>query len=904
MTLASGFSLRSPVSLRPFIPALLHYSPRFTLIGSQDLNVRSPAFCSEKLILDAEMYEQFSESVRLVCDQKYPSLAREPLKEHSDKTSKPRERPPETELEPEDSNDGRQVTNNRTVRPKYRFTDLYNESTWQLGTLIKAPAYPVLEMRVANVLIYEKNTYFRRWLLSAFKTYTQCDENTARQFGALRLAAMSPFKHLEVSPLSLPHFSTSNGDERDTRINSLIASTRKALRRLSPETLPSAHRSVAYPGDRPATTKHNTVSHGRAAEPVANRGGENKKNGCPAAKPADQRHLPARFPDAKNPGVTPARNRIRFALQVEIVPDDPTSRRVISWISRFPRPCIPVLLHSHLISPSSALKTSVSRAAKISHITSVNLCLHEAEEHPESRPLAGLQKSWKCSRRLVSQKRSAACLVTYTAVGDRSGHSSRSNNVSELMPLVTHLVHEVAAKVLRQTSDVMLALLVYGEQHREINRFGLLLTSRSREPMRVIEMSMEQRRNERTGETGEPRENPQTNVHDPHVRKSGVTRPGIEPRSPWWEASGLTAQPPWPHHLRFLDSDRNKTRYTRVVIRVFFSFILRHYNLELLARASPNERGDFSRANPTFDSFHESGRKKKKKKEEPEFSLFLFPTPIGAAEEMTRGLSSRNTASSSPSALQHIACQPAAILPPFAPDSSGSRAMTACCSTRFTLIDSHNLILEAYTIPFTLVTRASITENSCAKKELNGLDIELFLSPVFALCNDHQSASTVIYLSTSPRLRQSALPFFVLDIVELRELGALNNEFLRANEGEVRRQWSSAGMRRKPANQRRRPALTRPGIEQGRDVDNSFQKKRGPRHWIFEEFIDSHHCPILKEVRRRRQLQLRNQGQRSYTLLQWLDSEVDYRTLADGRMSECPLLVWDRSYVECQVRLQ
>ncbi|KAJ8867068.1 hypothetical protein PR048_032930 [Dryococelus australis] len=67
--------------------------------------------------------------------------------------------------------------------------------------------------------------------------------------------------------------------------------------------------------------------------------------------------------------------------------------------------------------------------------------------------------------------------------------------------------------------------------------------------MRVIEASMEQRRNERAGETGQPRENPPSNGivrHDSHIRKSGVTQPGIEPRSPWREASRLTAQPQWP----------------------------------------------------------------------------------------------------------------------------------------------------------------------------------------------------------------------------------------------------------------------------------------------------------------------------------------------------------------------
>ncbi|KAJ8870250.1 hypothetical protein PR048_029271 [Dryococelus australis] len=51
----------------------------------------------------------------------------------------------------------------------------------------------------------------------------------------------------------------------------------------------------------------------------------------------------------------------------------------------------------------------------------------------------------------------------------------------------------------------------------------------------VIEMSLEQRRNERAGETRDPREDPPTNGivrHDSHMRGSGVARPGIEPGSP------------------------------------------------------------------------------------------------------------------------------------------------------------------------------------------------------------------------------------------------------------------------------------------------------------------------------------------------------------------------------------
>ncbi|KAJ8878949.1 hypothetical protein PR048_019553 [Dryococelus australis] len=57
---------------------------------------------------------------------------------------------------------------------------------------------------------------------------------------------------------------------------------------------------------------------------------------------------------------------------------------------------------------------------------------------------------------------------------------------------------------------------------------------------RVIEVSMEHRRNERTGETGDPREKPPINgivLLDSHMRKSGSTRPGIESRSTRWEAT-------------------------------------------------------------------------------------------------------------------------------------------------------------------------------------------------------------------------------------------------------------------------------------------------------------------------------------------------------------------------------
>ncbi|KAJ8868485.1 hypothetical protein PR048_030013 [Dryococelus australis] len=55
--------------------------------------------------------------------------------------------------------------------------------------------------------------------------------------------------------------------------------------------------------------------------------------------------------------------------QLGIVVDDAAGRRAFSEISRFPRPSIPALPHSHLTSPSSALKTLMLRAAQISSFT-------------------------------------------------------------------------------------------------------------------------------------------------------------------------------------------------------------------------------------------------------------------------------------------------------------------------------------------------------------------------------------------------------------------------------------------------------------------------------------------------------------------------------------------------------
>ncbi|KAJ8872327.1 hypothetical protein PR048_025931 [Dryococelus australis] len=58
------------------------------------------------------------------------------------------------------------------------------------------------------------------------------------------------------------------------------------------------------------------------------------------------------------------------------------------------------------------------------------------------------------------------------------------------------------------------------------------------------EVRMEQRQDETAGETGgKPTGRSRIVTHNFKMLKSGVTGPGIEPGSPWWEASSLTAQP-------------------------------------------------------------------------------------------------------------------------------------------------------------------------------------------------------------------------------------------------------------------------------------------------------------------------------------------------------------------------
>ncbi|KAJ8867380.1 hypothetical protein PR048_031181 [Dryococelus australis] len=100
--------------------------------------------------------------------------------------------------------------------------------------------------------------------------------------------------------------------------------------------------------------------------------------------------------------------------------------------------------------------------------------------------------------------------------------------------------------------SVLTSITLFGSQDLAVQSYPNLFTHSL---LFLNEVRMEQRRNARAEETGDHRENPLTSGivrHDFHLRKSGVTRPGIEPGLPWWEASSLTAQSPRPHSFLFL----------------------------------------------------------------------------------------------------------------------------------------------------------------------------------------------------------------------------------------------------------------------------------------------------------------------------------------------------------------
>ncbi|KAJ8887519.1 hypothetical protein PR048_013735 [Dryococelus australis] len=220
-----------------------------------------------------------------------------------------------------------------------------------------------------------------------------------------------------------------------------------------------------------------------------------------------------RIAKGRYPGWIPGGVALGFS-HVGCVADNDTGQFVFSGISRSSRPCITVLLHTNLTSPSSALKPSMLRAPQISPPT-----------HSNTPP-------GNCNCVLYTLKNvSGKCFVLFP---------NSSQTVWLLLTRSFQAVPKLIPKHLKRVSQTLSCpdCNYDGSTPRPARRsdepLGVrvsvariassLLDLESAEPMRVIEVNMEQRRNEGEGETGDPRGNPPTNGivrHDFHLRKSG-----------------------------------------------------------------------------------------------------------------------------------------------------------------------------------------------------------------------------------------------------------------------------------------------------------------------------------------------------------------------------------------------
>ncbi|KAJ8881404.1 hypothetical protein PR048_017885 [Dryococelus australis] len=221
--------------------------------------------------------------------------------------------------------------------------------------------------------------------------YTQCDQNTARHLRTLRLEALAHLR-VAVSPLSFPRCAASNAGKRsrarprDTYSRATLAKRHANLPRAwseyrgesdtslfaphsqSPSAkLPASVHSSCPPrrgtnvtqSQREKFTSRVTFWNAAQSSFLVGKGGKKYKvaggrGGVVARLLASHLGEPGSIPGRVTPGPS----------HVGIVLDDSSGRQILSRISRFPRHCISALLHTHLTSPSSALKTSINSATR------------------------------------------------------------------------------------------------------------------------------------------------------------------------------------------------------------------------------------------------------------------------------------------------------------------------------------------------------------------------------------------------------------------------------------------------------------------------------------------------------------------------------------------------------------
>ncbi|KAJ8880464.1 hypothetical protein PR048_016934 [Dryococelus australis] len=243
-------------------------------------------------------------------------------------------------------------------------------------------------------------------------------------------------------------------------------------------------------------------------------------------------------------GIAPGFWHVRIAL-------DDVGRRVFSGFSSFPRPCIMGLLHTHLTSPPSALKTSLPRvksnrpegtaaifvytmnpdAILVYIVDTADTFVYITEPDRLDNLHYILLLPWRRGGQAISTLAS---------------HQGEPGSIPGRVTGFSHVGIAPDDAVGRRCSVLTLIILIGSQDLAVKSRPNLFTHS-------------DWHLGYPAGETGDPRENPPTNgivLHYSRMRKSGVTLSGIEPGPPWREASRLAAQPPWPHCSKLLTTSK------------------------------------------------------------------------------------------------------------------------------------------------------------------------------------------------------------------------------------------------------------------------------------------------------------------------------------------------------------
>ncbi|KAJ8872105.1 hypothetical protein PR048_025706 [Dryococelus australis] len=238
-----------------------------------------------------------------------------------------------------------------------------------------------------------------------------------------------------------------------------------------------------------------------------------------------------------------------------LAPDDAAGRRVFSGIFRFPRPYVPVLLHTHLNHTNRLSRASQRTTLALILICDLRLVLPSnakwsGEIWEELAAAAWLKEfrtseAWKRGSARGDQDLRINSLVAST----RKALNWRAVLPSEGLPFYHYKVApdcngevrggkpEIREKIRRPgTSSGTIIIL-----HSRVQGFRRLLTSVSEEPMRVKRGEYETQpelkgggRRETPGKTRRPAASSGT---IPTCEHPGSTPPWIKPGSPWWEAT-------------------------------------------------------------------------------------------------------------------------------------------------------------------------------------------------------------------------------------------------------------------------------------------------------------------------------------------------------------------------------